>query len=1126
MPELECVSEQDLQAFVTGQLPPRVAQLISAHLDVCPKCEAEARQLDRRTDPLIRSLRRAACQADAPTASHPTHSAATDPGDVLPLVDSRPPRRIAGYEVLEELGRGGMSVVYKARQSHPNRYVALKMILNASHAGPERRARLLAEADAVARLEYPGIVGIYEVGQHEGVPFLALEYVEGGTLALRTAGQPQPAKHAAELVEKIARAMNHAHSRGVVHRDLKPSNILLTTDGQPKVTDFGLAKHERADLTETGAVLGTPSYMAPEQAFGDRRPVSPATDVYSLGAILYELLTGHPPFRGATSLETLEQVRTQEVVPPIQLQPRTPTDLNTLCLKCLRKEPHRRYSTAGEFADDLRRFLDGKPVLARPVGAMERVWRWSRRNPAWAAMLATVAVLLLVILVGGSLGLVRLNDALEQSRKADRATQEQLFDSLLAQAQANCFAKRPGRRFKSLEIVAEASRLARRLGLPEDRFLELRNTAIMALSFSDLYVAQSWEGLPDASAAVDFDESLTTYAWMDTDGNCEVHRVGVDRPLYRLPAPLDVSKFGIEPTLSRDGRFLALLWLNGNGQPSGKLRLFRLTEGERPDYLREAENVVSVEFDSASRRMALAQWDGAVSVYELDQLASPWRVRTSAPFKHEVRIALHPNEPWVAVTCYSGPNVVEIRDYRSGSLVHKLELPANGNYPVWQPNGEVLAVAAGDGGDIWFYESRTWTIVRTLHTAESGNRPTFSPKGDRLATLCWGGSVYLFDTGTGHVLAQSHTAIDPMRRLRFSRDGSRLAALSDGRQLGIWDVGDGRECRLIPLPNESRVDVWSDNRLLAAPTYGHIITLYDLETGQRLGELPTREPDRIQFIRGTPDTPDALTAGDSSEGLLRWPIVPSREVPGTLRIGPRQRLSPIHASWTGGSRDGRLLAGASRTIPRFHGDAGAWIIRVDRPDPPVQRLEAGKDIQYVALSPGGDLAVTSPHLTGVNRVWDVATGRHLKDLGTGSGTYPRFSPDGKWLAVSGDTGALYAVGSWEEGMNFNGYAQFSPDSQLLAVRTAKHQVLLFDVRRRLELARFEIPNQLMGALPFFTPDGTRLIITGSLADGGIHIWDLRLIRRQLKAMDLDWDAPDYPPEPSTASGPLRLEIVP
>jgi WD40 repeat protein/tRNA A-37 threonylcarbamoyl transferase component Bud32 len=1048
--------------------------------------------------------------------------------NVLPQVECLPPSHISGYEVLEELGRGGMSVVYKARQTHPGRFVALKMMLHGGHAGPERQARLLAEADAVARLEHQGIVGVYEVGRHDGVPFLALEFIDGGTLSQRTAGEPQPPRRAAELVEKIARSMDYAHSRGVVHRDLKPSNILLTSDGQPKITDFGLAKHERPELTATGALLGTPSYMAPEQAAGDKCPASPVTDVYALGTILYELITGRPPFRGATTLETLEQVRTQEVVAPIQLQARTPTDLNTICLKCLHKEPHRRYATAGELADELKRYLEGKPVRARPVGTAERVWRWSRRNPAWAAMLATVATLLLVVFIGGSLGIVRLNDALEQSRTADRATQEQLFDSLLAQAQANCYSRRAGRRFKSLELVAEASRLAHRLSLPEDRSLELRNTAILALSLPDLYVAQTWEGLPDASACVDFDESLTTYAWMDPEGNCEVHRVGADSPLYRLPAPPGVGKRLASPSLSRDGRFLALFWFDDIGGYSGKLHLLRLTEGTRPELLLEDENVVYVEFDNASRRMVLAQLDGAVRVYDLDRhpLASPWTFRPSTPFRNPVGVTLHPTEPWVAVTSYFGPNVVEIRDYRSGALVKNVHLPQNSSAAVWSPDGQTLAVPEGDGGDIWLYDGPGWTNLRTLHTRVWGNRVTFGPKGDRLASVAWGGYVFLFDTGTERVLAEAHTAIHSMGRLRFSRDGSRLAAACDGRQLGIWNVGDARECRLIPILNDSRVDVWSDNRLLAAPTTGHIIALYDLETGQRLGQLPIMDPDRVHFIPGTPDIPGALTA-ESSDGLLSWPIEPSRETPGTLRLGPRQRLSPIHASWMSHSRDGRLLAGASRTIPRFHGNAGAWILRVDRPDPPVRRLEAGKDILYVALSPDGDLAVTSPQLTGVNRVWDVATGHHLKDLGTGSGTFPRFSPDGKWLAVSGDTGALYSVGSWEEGMNFNGYAQFSPDSRSLAVRTAKHQVRLLDIRRRLELARLEVPNQFLGRLPFFTPDGTRLITTGNYsADGGIYVWDLRLIRRQLKEMDLDWDAPDYPAETPAIAAPLRLEVVP
>ena len=323
-----------------------------------------------------------------------------------------------GYEILGELGRGGMGVVYKARQAALNRTVALKMILAGDHAGPEDRERFRSEAAAAARLQHPNIVQVYEVGEFGGRAFFSLELVEGGSLAARLTGAPWPARDAAALVETLARAMHEAHRRGVVHRDLKPANVLLAADGSPKVADFGLAK--RLDLgdgpTRTGAVLGTPSYMAPEQAGGKSKEVGPAADVYALGAVLYELLTGRPPFRGETPLDTLLQALEREPAPPRLLNAHVPRDLEAVCLKCLEKDPSHRYASAADLADDLGRFLRGESISVRSVNVLERLARTLERSHldaelyAWGGvLLAWAAVVLLahaastaVILGGGS----------------------------------------------------------------------------------------------------------------------------------------------------------------------------------------------------------------------------------------------------------------------------------------------------------------------------------------------------------------------------------------------------------------------------------------------------------------------------------------------------------------------------------------------------------------------------------------------------------------------------------------------------------------------------------------------------------------------------------------------------
>jgi serine/threonine protein kinase len=359
--------------------------------------------------------------------------------------------RVLGYETLGILGRGGMGVVYKARQVSLNRVVALKMVLAAEHADPRELTRFRTEGEAVAQLHHPHIVQIFEVGEYAGRPFLALEYLEGGSLEARLDGTPLLPRHAAELVATLARAIHYAHGRGIVHRDLKPANILLQIadcglriepnaislpDPQsairtpqsaiPKITDFGLAKRlDAPGQTQTGQVMGTPSYMAPEQAAGDSKAIGPACDIYALGAILYELLTGRPPFKAATSMETLQQVLYADPASPTSLQPQTPFDLETIALKCLHKDPQKRYASAQDLADDLERYLAGQPILARRVSWFERLLKWVKRRPAVAALLGVSVAAVLCLIALGAWSYAEIEDALEQTEiQRDAATRQ------------------------------------------------------------------------------------------------------------------------------------------------------------------------------------------------------------------------------------------------------------------------------------------------------------------------------------------------------------------------------------------------------------------------------------------------------------------------------------------------------------------------------------------------------------------------------------------------------------------------------------------------------------------------------------------------------------------------------
>jgi serine/threonine protein kinase len=388
---------------------------------VCPVCGAAMPAETGITPQFLDEL------PPPPRAESPPHGGSTPrPAESESQKQLAEPPQIPGYEIEGELGHGGMGVVYQARQLMLNRRVALKMIASASASRPDEVSRFRREAESAAQLQHPNIVQIYEVGQQGRNPFLVLEYVAGGSLAQQLAGQPQPPRKAAELVQTLARAMHVAHGRGIVHRDLKPANVLVGADGTPKITDFGLAKRldDEVGQTKSGVVMGTPSYMAPEQARGQIQEISPVTDVYALGALLYEMLTGRPPFRAPTSVDTVHQVLFDDVVPPARLQPNLPRDLETICLKCLEKEPKRRYASALELAEELRRFLAREPILAKPSSVWQRGVKWARRRPALASLVgvsATAVLTLTVVMVLYNLQLKKERDDARQARALAQA---------------------------------------------------------------------------------------------------------------------------------------------------------------------------------------------------------------------------------------------------------------------------------------------------------------------------------------------------------------------------------------------------------------------------------------------------------------------------------------------------------------------------------------------------------------------------------------------------------------------------------------------------------------------------------------------------------------------------------
>jgi formylglycine-generating enzyme required for sulfatase activity len=445
-----CPSPEQLGRLLAEELPAAEREAVAAHVESCGACQETLEGLTARSardfDPPPPSAcpgdgARAADKADGPLpgaelrfldrllavalAADPAGPTSADTRTEEGAAASGTWPSLPGYEILGELGRGGMGIVYQARQTQLDRLVALKVILAGGHAGAADLVRFRTEGEAIARVQHPHIVQVFEVGAHDGLPFFSLELCAGGSLEKKLAGTPLPPQEAARLVETLARAMQAAHQAHVIHRDLKPANVLLTADGTPKITDFGLAKKlDEVGQTASGAILGTPSYMAPEQAGGKSTQVGPAADIYALGAILYECLTGRPPFKAATPLDTMMQVVQDEPVPPRQLQSGVPADLETICLKCLAKEPNRRYASASALADDLRCYLAGEPVQARPAGHLERTFKWARRRPALAGLLGVTLLALVSLAVLSGYLVVARSDADEKRKDAERAAEK------------------------------------------------------------------------------------------------------------------------------------------------------------------------------------------------------------------------------------------------------------------------------------------------------------------------------------------------------------------------------------------------------------------------------------------------------------------------------------------------------------------------------------------------------------------------------------------------------------------------------------------------------------------------------------------------------------------------------
>ena len=1046
--------------------------------------------------------------------AHTTQDGPQAAGGNAPRID-----RVGDYELLEEIARGGMGVVYKARQISLGRTVAVKMILAGNLATKADHDRFHQEAEAAALLDHPNILPVFEVGEQEGQHYFSMGYVDGQSLAARLAEGPLPPREAAELVATVAEAVDYAHRQGVVHRDIKPSNILLDKKGRPRVTDFGLAKRLQggSELTTTGQILGTPSYMAPEQAAGQAGAAGPAADVYSLGALLYTALSGRPPFQAATPLETMHQVLEREPVVLRKLNAAVPRDLETIVLKCLEKLAPRRYATAQALADDLRRFLAGRPIAARPVGGWEHAWRWCRRQPVVAGLIAAVVLVLVAGTVISSLFAARAyrqaqlaRDNESKLRAAEAADRRDLAQALLTQARMADKSRQPGQRFETLEAVRKARQI-------EGPSRKLADEAVAALCLADLVPDKQWPGAPQGTYAAAFSPLLDLYARCDMDGNISVRRVEGDVEIAAFKTGRRVDEYGgLE--FSPDGRFLHA----AAQRAAGEGRLFRVDPAPAATILDDRH--IALAFSPDSRRF-VAHYAG--NEYRLCELLSGREIRRFVfPGASDDLSGIwwNPCRPQIAIVHRSG---WRIADLETGKQQAECPMPGRIGWVAWHPDGRHLAVSTDRPAAIEIYDTRTRQMVARQRVGDgpAGLMPTFNRAGDLLVTNDWSNVRRLWDPASGTELL--HAASFDRRFFIIGPDDRKAAFNIDGRDLQTLRIAQGAERSFAPAPLPNGAASEYGERIAASPagllaiSSSAGVSLVDPKSGFELAAVPDSEP--IEF-----DAAGALLTW-GKQGFHRWPIELSFARPDVahgqlsksqgrtfLVKTPQSLFNHFQgASYCTATADGTVIV-----MPNSVSTVGAVVFRQEKSGGKVRKVVAGpqRDVRHCAVSPDGKWVAAgcfwpAPERLANAKVYSAATGSLEKVLPVSEGVFVWFSPKGSWLATLSRVDAecrLWRTGSWEAGPRFAAATEiaFSPDERIIALgKTGK--ISLCDSESGREFAVLPVAAGAPVYPRCFSPNGT-LLYAKIEWDGKFHVWDLRRIREGLGELGLDQGWPEFP----------------